>query len=96
MRQQWLIHVPSRLRKEWNRRVRDCLKYLGKMERQVITGFFFRQMSIAEIAEELHSNTNTVSVTKRNALNKLREVFTDKQIMSLTERQNNRHEKGKM
>lgn len=84
------------LRKEWNRRVRDCLKYLGKMERQVITGFFFRQMSIAEIAEELHSNTNTVSVTKRNALNKLREVFTDKQIMSLPERQNNRHEKGKM
>ena len=69
------------LRKEWNRRVRNCLKYLGKMERQVITGFFFRQMSIAEIAEELNSSTNIVSATKRNALNKLREVFTDKRIL---------------
>ena len=69
------------LRKEWNHRVRNCLKYLGKMERHVITGFFFRQMSITEIAEELHSSTNIVSATKRNALNKLREVFTDKRIL---------------
>ena len=69
------------LRKEWNRRVRTCLKYLGKMERQVITGFFFRQMSVAEIADELHSNPKIVSATKRNALNKLREVFTDKRIL---------------
>ena len=74
------------LQKEWNRKVRSCLKYLGKMERQVITGVFFRQMSIAEIAEELHSKPGTVSVTKRNALNKLRDAFKDKHI-TLSERQ---------
>lgn len=75
------------LQKEWNRRVRSCLKYLGKIERQVITGFFFRQLSITEIAEELHSTPNTVSVTKRNALNKLRAVFRDKHIAHDSERQ---------
>ena len=75
------------LQKEWNRKVRSCLKYLGKMERQVITGFFFRQMSIAEIAEELHSKPGTVSVTKRNALNKLRDVFKDKHITHPSGRQ---------
>ncbi len=68
------------LRKEWNRDVRNCLKYLGKRERQVITGLFFRQMSVAELAAELHANTNAVSLARRDALKKLREVFRDKHI----------------
>ena len=68
------------LRKEWNRNVRNCLKYLGKRQRQVITGLFFRQMSVAELAAELHVNTNAVSLARRDALKKLREVFRDKHI----------------
>ncbi len=72
------------LQKEWNRKVRNCLKYLGKRERQGITGLFFRQMSIAEIAAELHSNTNAVSLARRDALRKLRDVFRDKHITCRT------------
>ena len=40
-----------------------------------------------EIAEELHSKPGTVSVTKRNALNKLRDVFKDKHITHPSGRQ---------
>ena len=74
------------LRKEWNRKVHNCLKYLGKKERQVITGLIFRQMSIAEIAAELKSNTNAVSLARRDALKKLRDVFKDKHITLRPER----------
>ena len=75
------------LQKEWNRKVRNCLKYLGKRERQVITGLFFREMSVAEIAAELHASANAVSVAKRDAMKKLREIFTDKHILYRPERQ---------
>ena len=68
------------LQAEWNRKVRDCLQYLGTREQQVILGFFFRQLSVAEIAQEMHCTPACVSATKRNALCKLREIFRKEQI----------------
>ena len=63
------------LQSEWNRKVRDCLQHLGAKERQVIQGFFFRQLSVTEIAREMHCTPACVSSTKRNALYKLRKIF---------------------
>lgn len=69
------------LQAEWNRKVRDCLQYLGAKERQVIRGFFFRQLSITEIAREMHCTPACVSSTKRNALYKLRSIFSEQQVV---------------
>lgn len=69
------------LQAEWNRKVRDCLQYLGVKERQVIRSFFFRQRSVTEIAGEMHCTPACVSSTKRNALQKLRSIFAEKQVV---------------
>ena len=69
------------LQAEWNRKVRDCLQYLGKKERQVIQGFFFRQLSVTEIAKEMDCSPNNVKAAKWVALKKLRRIFAEKQIV---------------
>lgn len=69
------------LRAEWNRKVRDCLQYLGKKERQVIHGFFFRQLTVAEIAKEMNCSPNNVKAAKWVALKKLRHIFEEKEIV---------------
>lgn len=68
------------LQEERNRMVRECLQQLGPKERTVITGFYFRQLSIREIAVEMNCSTANVSSTKRNALYKLRKLFEEKQV----------------
>ena len=65
------------LQEEWNRKVRECLKYLGDKERQVIYNCFFLQLSVPEIARRMHCTTACVSSTKRNALYKLRKIFEE-------------------
>ena len=69
------------LQAEWNRNVRDCLQYLGKKERQVIQGFFFRQLSVTEIAKEMNCSPDSVTSAKRHALKRLRRIFTEQQIV---------------
>ena len=69
------------LQAEWNHKVRDCLQYLGKREQQVIQSFFFRQLSVPEIAREMHCTSACVSATKKNALYKLRQIFTEQQVV---------------
>ena len=69
------------LREEWNRSVRDCLRYLGKKERKVIHRYFFRQLSVSEIAKELQCSPDSVTSAKRHALKRLRSIFTEKEIM---------------
>lgn len=69
------------LQAEWNHKVRDCLQYLGKKEQQVIHSFFFRQLSVTEIAQEMHCTPACVSATKRNALYKLRRIFETEQVL---------------
>ena len=63
------------MQRDFNRRVRKCLQYLSPAEQSVIHGFFFRQLSVEEIAAELRCSVANVSASKRNALNKLREIF---------------------
>ena len=65
---------------DYNRRVRECLQYLSPTEQSVIDGFFFRQLSVEEIAAELHCSVACISASKRNALNKLREIFTEEKL----------------
>ena len=69
------------LQAEWNHKVRDCLQYLGKREQQVIQSFFFRQLSVPEIAREMHCTSACVSATKKNTLYKLRSIFTEQKIV---------------
>ena len=69
------------LQTEWNRRVRDCLQYLGKKERQVIHGYFFRQLSVTEIANELACSPDSVTTAKRHALKRLRSIFSEQQVV---------------
>ena len=69
------------LQNDWNRRVRDCLQYLGKKERQVIHGFFFRQLSVTEIAKEMECSPDSVTSAKRHALKRLRSIFAEQQIV---------------
>ena len=61
-------------------RVRACLQYLSKKEKQVIDCFFFRQLTIEEIAAEMHCTTACVSSTKYNALHKLRSMFAEQEL----------------
>lgn len=68
------------LQKEWNESVRDCLQYLGVKERKVIDGYFFRQLTVTEIALELHCSPDSVTSAKRAALKKLRKLFEEKQV----------------
>ena len=68
------------LQEERDRMVWECLQHLGPKERTVITGFYFRQLSIREIAAEMNCSTANVSSTKRNALYKLRKLFEEKQV----------------
>lgn len=65
---------------EQKRLVHESLQYLSPKEKIVINGFFFRQLSVAEIAAELHCSVATVSIAKYSALQKLRTIFTEKQI----------------
>lgn len=69
------------LQTEWDRSVRDCLQYLGKKERHVIYGFFFRQLSVTEIAKEMECSPDSVTSAKRHALKRLRRIFAEKQIV---------------
>ena len=69
------------LQAEWTQSVRDCLQYLGKKERQVIRGYFFRQLSVTEIAKELECSPDSVSSAKRHALKRLRSIFEERQIV---------------
>ena len=68
------------LERERKRLIRKCMHYLSAKEKFVIEGIFFRQQSIAELAEELHCADYTVSQAKYSALKKLRELFKEKQI----------------
>ena len=65
---------------EQKRLVRECLQYLSPKEKRVINGFFYRQLSVAEIAAELHCPVATVSAAKCTALQKLRKLFKEKHI----------------
>ena len=69
------------LQTEWNRNVRDCLQYLGKKERQVIQGFFFRHLSVTEIAKEMKCSPDSVTSAKRHALKRLRSIFAEQKIV---------------
>ena len=66
---------------EQKHRVRECLQYLSPKEKQVIIGFFYRQLSVAEMAAELQCTTNAISLAKRSALYKLRRIFAEQQIV---------------
>lgn len=68
------------MQRDFNRRVRECLQYLSPAEQSVIHGFFFRQLSVEEIAAELRCSVANVSASKRNALNKLREIFKEEKL----------------
>ena len=69
------------LQAEWNRKVRNCLQHLGKKERQVIHSYFFRQLTVTEIARELHCTPDSVTSAKRVALKKLRNIFAEEQVV---------------
>lgn len=69
------------LQAEWDHKVRNCLQYLGKREQQVIQSFFFRQLSVPEIAREMHCTSACVSATKKNALYKLRRIFAEQHVV---------------
>ena len=69
------------LEQDHNRRIRECLQYLGNREQQVIIGFYFRQLSVTEIASRLQCSVNSVSLAKRRALRKLRKLFMEKEIV---------------
>lgn len=66
---------------EQKHRVRECLQYLSPREKQVINGIFYRQLSVAEIARELHCSKLCVSTAKYCALKKLRRIFTEQQVL---------------
>ena len=68
------------LQGERSREIRKCLEYLAPKEKYVITGLFFRQRSIKELARELHCKTAAVSRAKYKALQKLRKIFKKKLV----------------
>lgn len=68
------------LLEERNNRIRECLQYLGEKEQQVIRDFFFRNLSIPEIAQEMRCSPNSVSAAKRIAIRKLRKIFKERGI----------------
>jgi len=68
------------LQEEWNKHIQDCLQLLGEKEQQVIRDFFFRNLSVPEIAQELHCSLNSVSSAKKTAIRKLRKIFTENGI----------------
>ena len=80
------------LENEYRQNIRECLKDLGAKERQVIEGFFFRQLSMAEIAREMHCTANNTYVLKNAALRKLRKIFDEKQITPSAETERSIHE----
>ena len=80
------------LENEYRQNIRECLKELGAKERQVIEGFFFRQLSMAEIAREMHCTANNTYVLKNAALRKLRKIFDEKQITPSAETERKTHE----
>ena len=61
--------------------VRECLQYLSPREKQVIHGIFYRQLSVAEIAVELHCSKLCVSTAKYCALKKLRRIFEEQHVV---------------
>lgn len=65
---------------EQKRLVQECLVCLSPKEKQVINGIFFRQLSVEEIAAELHCSPNIVSTAKYRALKRLRKLFIERQI----------------
>ena len=65
------------LQHDRNHRVRNCLQKLSAKDRLVIIDFYFRQMSVAEIAAELHCSENSISLAKRHGLQRLRKLFTE-------------------
>ena len=65
---------------EQKRLIQECLCCLSPKEKHVIEGIFFRQLSVEEIAAELHCCTNIVSTAKYRALRKLRKLFKEKQV----------------
>lgn len=60
--------------------VQKCLHYLSAKEKKVILGIFYRQLSVEEMATELHCSVNVVSTTKYRAFRKLRKLFTEKNL----------------
>jgi len=66
---------------EQKHQVRECLKYLSPKEKKVIIGFFYRQLSVAEIAGELHCSKLCVSTAKYCALKKLRRIFEEQHVV---------------
>lgn len=69
------------LQDEQKRLVQECLHYLSPKEKIVIQGLFYRQLSVEEMAAEMHCSVNIVSTAKYRAMVKLRKLFTDKQIV---------------
>ena len=68
------------LQDEQKQLVQKCLHYLSAKEKKVILGIYFRQLSVEEIAAELHCSVNVVSTTKYRAFRKLRKLFTENNI----------------
>ena len=68
------------LKNEQKRLVQECLHYLSPKEKQVIQGIFYRQLSVEEMAAEMHCSVNIVSTAKYRAMVKLRKLFTEKDI----------------
>lgn len=68
------------LQDERKQKIQECLERLGRKQRQVITAYYYRQLSIEEIAEEMHCSVNSVSLAKGIALKNLRKLFEEKQI----------------
>ena len=66
---------------EQKHQVQECLKYLSPREKQVIHGIFYRQLSVAEIAGELHCSKLCVSTAKYCALKKLRRIFEEQHVV---------------
>ena len=68
------------LKNEQKRLVQECLQYLSPKEKKVIQGIFYRQLSVEEMAAEMHCSVNIVSTAKYRAMVKLRKLFAEKDI----------------
>ena len=71
------------LQDERKQKIQECLERLGRKQKQVITAYFYRQLSVEEIAEEMHCSVNSVSLAKGIALKNLRKLFEEKKIKQI-------------
>ena len=71
------------LQDERKQKIQECLERLASKQKQVIVAYYYRQLSVEEIAEEMHCSVNSVSLAKNAALKKLRKLFEEKQIRQI-------------